>query len=113
VKRYLVRAILGLLLTVVLIGHIAEKLEIPFVNEVENLLYDARVRLTAPGGKDERIVIVAIDEASLQVQGHWPWTRDKLAKLVSNLFDQDYEEILGFARPGRAFYAGLRGRFQR
>ncbi|HLF30220.1 MAG TPA: adenylate/guanylate cyclase domain-containing protein [Xanthomonadales bacterium] len=86
-KRYLVRAILGLLLTVVLIGHIAEKLEIPFVNEVENLLYDARVRLTAPGGKDERIVIVAIDEASLQVQGHWPWTRDKLAKLVSNLFD--------------------------
>jgi vitamin B12 transporter len=32
---------------------------------------------------------------------------------ISNLFDEDYEEILGFARPGRAVYAGLRGRFSR
>jgi vitamin B12 transporter len=31
---------------------------------------------------------------------------------VSNLFDEDYEEILGFVRPGRAVYAGLRGRFE-
>jgi len=30
---------------------------------------------------------------------------------ASNLFDEEYEEILGFVRPGRAFYAGLRGRF--
>jgi outer membrane cobalamin receptor len=32
---------------------------------------------------------------------------------VNNLFGEDYEEILGFARPGRAVYAGLRGRFNR
>jgi vitamin B12 transporter len=32
---------------------------------------------------------------------------------ISNLFDEEYEEILGFARPGRAIYAGLRGRFAR
>jgi len=31
---------------------------------------------------------------------------------VSNLFDRDYEEILGFSRPGRAVYAGLRGRIR-
>jgi len=31
---------------------------------------------------------------------------------VSNLLDEEYEEILGFVRPGRAFYAGLRGRFE-
>lgn len=30
---------------------------------------------------------------------------------VSNLLDEEYEEILGFVRPGRAIYAGLRGRF--
>ena len=28
-----------------------------------------------------------------------------------NLFDEDYEEVLGFARPGAAFYAGVKGRF--
>lgn len=33
----------------------------------------------------------------------------ELTARVSNLFDEDYEEILGFARPGRAVYAGLRG----
>lgn len=32
---------------------------------------------------------------------------------ISNLFDQDYEEVLGFARPGRGVFAGLRRRFQR
>jgi vitamin B12 transporter len=37
----------------------------------------------------------------------------ELTARVNNLFDEDYEEILGFARPGRAVYAGLRGRFNR
>ena len=35
----------------------------------------------------------------------------ELTARASNLFDEEYEEILGFVRPGRAFYAGLRGRF--
>jgi vitamin B12 transporter len=30
---------------------------------------------------------------------------------ISNLLDEEYEEILGFVRPGRAVYGGLRGRF--
>lgn len=34
-----------------------------------------------------------------------------LTARISNLFDEEYEEILGFVRPGRAVYAGLRGRF--
>ena len=34
-----------------------------------------------------------------------------LTARVSNLFDEEYEEILGFVRPGRAAYVGLRGRF--
>jgi len=87
VKRYLIRAALGLLLTLTLLGHIAGQFTIPGIDAVENLLYDTRVRLTAPGGVDPRIVIVAVDEAGLRVQGHWPWTRDKLAKLVSSLFE--------------------------
>lgn len=42
----------------------------------------------------------------------WRLTRSlDLTARVSNLFDEQYEEILGFVRPGRAIYAGLRGRF--
>ena len=32
---------------------------------------------------------------------------------LSNLFDEDYEEILGFARPGRGVFVGIRGQFSR
>ncbi len=58
----------------------------PFVKQFENWLYDARVRLTAPGGQDSRIVVVALDEKSLSEEGQFPWTRDKLAAMVSQLY---------------------------
>jgi vitamin B12 transporter len=35
----------------------------------------------------------------------------ELVGRLTNIFDADYEEIYGFARPGRAIYGGLRGRF--
>jgi vitamin B12 transporter len=42
----------------------------------------------------------------------WKLTQSlELTGRVSNLLDEDYEEVLGFVRPGRAVYAGLRGRF--
>lgn len=44
----------------------------------------------------------------------WKLNRSlELVGRITNLLDTDYEEILGFARPGRGFYAGLRGRFER
>ncbi len=48
----------------------------------------------------------------LDLAAAWKLTRSlELTGRISNLLDQDYEEILGFVRPGRALYAGLRGRF--
>ncbi len=44
--------------------------------------------------------------------GSWKLGKSlELTARVSNVFDKHYEEILGFVRPGRALYAGLRGRF--
>jgi adenylate cyclase len=86
-RRYLARATLAVLLTLLTLAHVSGLVTYPYVDEIENLLYDTRVRLSAPRGIDTRIVIVAIDEASLQVHGHWPWTRDKLALLVEQMFD--------------------------
>ena len=85
-KRYLARAFLALMLTALSLMHVSGYYPWPYVDEIENLLYDTRVRLSAPRGIDERIVIVAIDEASLEEFGHWPWTRDKLALLVEQMF---------------------------
>jgi vitamin B12 transporter len=48
----------------------------------------------------------------LDLATSWKLTKTmELTGRVSNLLDEDYEEILGFARPGRAVFAGLRGRF--
>ena len=85
-RRYLARAALALLTTAGVIGHVAGYYEIPFMEQIEHILYDTRVRLSAPGGVDERIVIVAIDEPSLEIHGHWPWTREKLSLLLEQLF---------------------------
>ena len=41
-----------------------------------------------PRDADPQIVIVDIDEKSLRREGHWPWPRDKLARLVDQLFDR-------------------------
>ena len=94
-RRYLTRALLAVMLTLFALGHVTGYYVIPYMDEIEDLLYDTRVRISAPGGIDDRIVIVAIDEASLKVQGHWPWTREKLALLVETLFAHGVT-VIGF-----------------
>ena len=85
-KRYLARSALGIITTLGVLGHVANYYTVPYIHQIENLLYDTRVRMSAPGGIDDRIVIIAIDEASLQRHGHWPFTREKFAQLMNNLF---------------------------
>ena len=48
----------------------------------------------------------------VNLAGSWKLTKSlDLTARVTNLLDKEYEEVLGFVRPGRAVYAGLRGRF--
>ncbi len=49
-----------------------------------------------PGGVDDRVVILDIDEKSLAEGGRWPWSRDKMAALVDRLFDHYDIQVLGF-----------------
>jgi adenylate cyclase len=112
VRQYLVRIALGLAVLAVFLGHAAKLYRIPFIDQLDRIIYDARLRLTVPGGIDERIVILDIDEKSLATPelGQWPWGRDVLAGLVQKLFDKYGVQILGFdvvfAEPDRS--SGLR-----
>ncbi|MEZ0246926.1 MAG: CHASE2 domain-containing protein [Methylophilaceae bacterium] len=67
-----------------------------FTARLENYAYDLRLNWTMPNTQDKRIVIVDIDEKSLKEQGHWPWSRDKLARMVDMLFDRYGIDALGF-----------------
>jgi len=66
-----------------------------FIKQLENAAYDVRLRMTMPGGQDDRIVIIDIDEKSLAEEGRWPWPRTRVAHLVDLLFDKYKIALLG------------------
>jgi adenylate cyclase len=72
------------------------KLSIPLLQQLENNVYDLRLKMTLPNSFDPRIVIVDIDEKSLLKEGRWLWPRNKLAYLVDVLFDYYRIKLLGF-----------------
>jgi adenylate cyclase len=67
-----------------------------FIQQMELLAYDQRLRLFLPKTLDPRVVILDIDEKSLNAEGRWPWSRDKVALMVRQLFDKYAVRVVGF-----------------
>ena len=82
----------------VFLGHTAKLYQIGIVTQLDNIIYDYRLRRTMPDTVDDRIVILDIDEKSLDpgALGRWPWGRDKLVILLEKLFDKYGVAIVGF-----------------
>jgi adenylate cyclase len=95
-KQHIVRIAIGLVITLFFIGHAARFYEVPIITQLDNIIYDARLQLTMPRGVDERIVILDIDEKSLQEVARWPWPRNVMAGLVEKLFDKYQVAIVAF-----------------
>ena len=58
---------------------------LPPVREVQIRLSDTLFRISPAPRPPSTVILVLIDEKSLQRHGHWPWSRALLAKLVENL----------------------------
>jgi adenylate cyclase len=72
-----------------------ESLRAP-LQRLEALAYDLRLNLSLPPPSvDNRIVIIDIDEKSLEEIGHWPWPRNIIARLVDKLSEQGVA-VIGF-----------------
>lgn len=95
-KQHIVRYALGLVVLLALLGHAARFYQLGFINRLDAIIYDTKVRLTMPQTADNRVVILDIDEKSLGEIGRWPWGRDRVSQLVSKLFDQHGILLLGF-----------------
>jgi outer membrane cobalamin receptor len=53
--------------------------------------------------------VVGPGYALVDLGGAWrAWRATELFARTTNLFDRDYEEVVGFPNPGRAFLAGIR-----
>ncbi len=71
-------------------------LPLTFLQHLDDVIYDARLRGTMPRTLDERIVIVDIDEKSLADIGRWPWSRNRMAELADELFERQQVAVVGF-----------------
>ncbi len=95
-KKHALLIGLGFLAVLLFIGDAAKFYNLGFVQFADAKLYDYRMRLTLPHDSDDRIVILDIDEKSLKQEGRWPWGRDKLSKLMDELFDHYNVAVVGF-----------------
>jgi adenylate cyclase len=95
-RQHLVRIAIGIAITLFFVGHAARFYQVGFITQLDNIIYDARLRLTMPGTADDRIVILDIDEKSLGEIGQWPWKRNVMADLMHKLFEQYGIAVLGF-----------------
>ncbi len=96
VKQHGISFGLSLAVIVFMLLHASHALPLNFIHKLENYTYDMRLNLLMPNTIDSRIVIVDIDEKSLIEQGRWPWGRDKMARLVNQLFATYEINTLGF-----------------
>ena len=95
-RKKMMRFGVGLILLMVILAHATGTLQIGFIDTLDRLIYDTKLRMTMPKSVDQRIAIVEIDEKSLVEIGRWPWGRDRMASLVNGLFEHYQIRLLGF-----------------
>ncbi|HEY3487028.1 MAG TPA: adenylate/guanylate cyclase domain-containing protein [Gammaproteobacteria bacterium] len=94
--KRLIRIILSFLILAIFLADNLNWVNLRFIDQLELIAYDVRLNATLPGGIDERVVIMDIDEKSLTEIGHWPWSRSVLAKIMDTLFDHYKIKQIGF-----------------
>lgn len=105
-KRWILSGLtlVALLLSVELMW-LANPSQLKIVTRFNNLLYDARFTVLTPQREAQvPIVIVDLDEASIQQEGRWPWDRKKVAHLITELQANDVGLIgldIIFSEPSR------------
>ncbi|HUP98548.1 MAG TPA: adenylate/guanylate cyclase domain-containing protein [Usitatibacter sp.] len=86
----------SLAIVLAFLAHEAEWYQFRFIQQLELWAYDTRLRLFMPQTLDPRVVILDIDEKSLNAEGRWPWSRNKLALMVRQLFERYKVKVVGF-----------------
>ena len=90
------RVLLTLIPLALALLHVSAAMPLPLLERLDQFIYDTRLRLGMSRTLDERIVIVDIDEKSIDRIGRWPWGRDKLADLTQELFARQRVSVVGF-----------------
>ncbi|MGJ7613110.1 MULTISPECIES: CHASE2 domain-containing protein [unclassified Variovorax] len=95
-RRHWPRIAITLLPLLLALAHATGAWPLSALERLDLLIYDVRLRATMPRTADTRVVIVDVDDASLARQGQWPWPRDKMARLTTELLARQQVGVLGF-----------------
>jgi len=95
-KNHRLRIAVTLIPLVLALMHAGGLFKLDLIARLEAIAYDARLVATMPKTLDDRIVIVDLDEKSLAEVGRWPWSRNRLADLMDELFDRQKIAVAGF-----------------
>ena len=82
---------LGTILTVIILF----RSQVPVFELIELKTYDLRFLSRGQVQPSPTVVLVLIDEKSLDVEGRWPWPRSKFATLV-DILSRDGAKVIGF-----------------
>jgi adenylate cyclase len=93
--KYGGRWMLGIVLAIASILQCDDRFQASIVERMDTYFHGMRMRIQQPV-LDARIVIVDIDEKSLVEVGRWPWSRDIIAQLVTQLGDAYQSKAIGF-----------------
>ncbi|QGZ43004.1 CHASE2 domain-containing protein [Pseudoduganella flava] len=94
-RRHAARWALGLLLTAGAALQAAGWLHVDTVERLDTFIAGLRMRVE-PAELDPRVVIVDIDDRSLAQVGRFPWSRDVMARLVTQLTHEYGVAAVGF-----------------
>jgi len=72
--------------------------EVELFSAFDRQAYNLGVKFSSARDPNEKIVVVAIDDKSLQALGTWPWSRDVLAESMK-LLTSTKPSVVGFTMP--------------
>jgi adenylate cyclase len=88
VTAYRIALVIGLVFAGLHLWEIMARDELPLVGKLESALKDLKFRQRGRQQHSGRVVVAAVDEASVARFGRWPWDRRVLASLVDKLTDE-------------------------
>lgn len=94
-NRDRLRMALCMLPLLLLLAHAAGWLRLASVERLDERIHDMRLLAAMPHTLDERVVIVDVDEASLSRVGHWPWSRNHVARMLDELVERQQVRAVG------------------
>lgn len=88
INRNLIYILASIILSVIIssIYIFSPNLPLSIDNKLKNYMFNIRGEIQP---KSDSVVIIDIDEKSLQTLGQWPWSRDILSKILKNLSKKD------------------------